>query len=191
MSRRTRRTFLTLSVAVVVLGLLAWGLTRDTFVLPSPLVGNPAPSFELPVMPDRPDPEIDRWQGRDTVTLSELEGRVVVVNFWASWCLACREEHAVLSAVADRYRDRGVRFYGVLYQDTPPNARGFIREMGGQAYPTLLDRKSTTAIDFGVYGVPETYFVSAEGTVTHKHTGPVTADVLTSHIDSLLAAADR
>lgn len=189
MSRRTCRTFLTLSVAAAVLGLLGWGLTRDAFVLPSPLVGNPAPSFDLPVMPESSEPELGRWQGRDTVSLSETEGLALVVNFWASWCLACREEHPLLSAAADRYRDRGVRFYGILYQDTPANARRFIREMGAQTYPTLLDPKSTTAIDFGVCGVPETYFVSAAGIVAHKHTGPVTADVLRSQIDSLLALA--
>lgn len=188
MTRARRRALLSMVLAVGLLGLLAWGLTRDPYVLPSPLVGSPAPSFGLPVMPEVPDPELDHWEGRDTVEVSEFDGRVVILNFWASWCLACREEHAALSAAADRYRSRGVRFYGVLYQDTPKNARGFIREMGGQSYPTLLDPGSRVALDYGVYGVPETYFLTADGSVDHRHIGPVNREILRSRIDSLLAA---
>lgn len=187
MTTEKRRVLLGSLLAVGVVGLLGYGLTRDPYVLPSPLVGNPAPALELPVMPERPDPDLDRWEGRDTVRLHELEGHPVVLNFWASWCLACREEHPHLSAAAERYREEGVRFYGVLYQDKPPAARRYIRELGGQSYPTLLDPGSRVAIDYGVYGVPETYFIDADGRVTHKHVGPVTRDLLRTQVDSLLA----
>lgn len=182
-------------VALGLLGLLGYGLTRDPYDLPSPLVGRSAPELRLPVMPPAPDPALGRWEGRDSVQTSERRGAPVVLNFWASWCLACREEHPHLSAAADRYRDEGVRFFGVLYQDRPSGARRFIRELGGQSYPTLLDPDSRAAIDYGVYGVPETYFVSADGRVTHRHIGPVTPEVLRTRIDSLLvpsaAATDR
>lgn len=186
--RRRGRLLLGSVLATGTVALLGYGLTRDPYVLPSPLVGSPAPAFGLPVMSPVPDPDLARWEGRDTVRLGDLEGGVAVLNFWASWCLACREEHAALSAAADRYRDRGVRFHGILFQDSPPAARRFIREMGGQTYPTLLDPDSRVALDYGVYGVPETYFLGADGSVAHRHIGPVTAQILRSRLDSLLAA---
>lgn len=177
-------------VAVVGLGLLGFGLTRDPFVLPSPLVGSHAPAFSLEVMEP---PELGpgaQWRPPfdppDTVRLADLKGRVVVVNFWASWCLACREEHAPLSRTAEAYRERRVRFFGILYQDRPPSARQWIRQMGGQSYPTLLDPGSRTAIDFGVYGVPETYFIGRDGRVADKHVGAITEKALRERIDSLL-----
>jgi cytochrome c biogenesis protein CcmG/thiol:disulfide interchange protein DsbE len=184
-------SLVSLMVAVGLLGLLGYGLTRDPYVLPSPLVGKPAPELRLPVMPPVTDPDLGRWEGRDTVRMDELEGRPLVINFWASWCLACRDEHPHLSAAARRYGDEGVRFFGVLYQDKPPTARRFIRDLGGQSYPTLLDPGSRVAIDYGVYGVPETYFIGADGRVRHRHIGPVTTEILRTRIDSLLAEKER
>lgn len=182
-------------VIVVGLGLLGFGLTRDPFVLASPLVGGPAPEFHLEVMEP---PELGpgaRWrpprEHPDTVRLADLKGGVAVLNFWASWCLACREEHAALSSTAAAYRDRAVRFFGVLYQDRPAAARSWIRQMGGQSYPTLLDPGSRTAIDFGVYGVPETYFIGRDGRIAAKHIGPISAETLRGRIDSLRAAGNR
>ena len=181
-------------VAVIGLGLLGFGLTRDPFVLPSPLVGGPAPAFRLEVMEPGDPGARARWrpprETPDTVRLADLEGRIVVLNFWASWCLACREEHAALSSTAEAYRNRGVRFYGVLYQDGPAAARRWIRQMGGQSYPTLLDPGSRTAIDFGVYGVPETYFIGRDGRVAAKHIGPISTETLRGRIDSLVAAGN-
>lgn len=191
MSRGKRRVSLVSLLVVGLLGLFGYGLTRDPYVLPSPLVGRPAPPLGLAVMPPEPDPDLERWQGRDTVHMDELEGRPLVINFWASWCLACREEHPHLSAAARRYRDDGVRFFGVLYQDEPPAARRFIRELGGQSYPTLLDPGSRVAIDYGVYGIPETYFIGSDGRMRHRHIGPVTTEILETRIDSLLAAESR
>lgn len=174
------------------LGALGFGLTRNPFRLPSPLVGRPAPAFTLAVMAPPAPTARALWAPPaglpDSVRMADLAGSVVVLNFWASWCLACREEHAPLSTVAEAYRERGVRFFGVLYQDRPENARRWIRQMGGQAYPTLLDPGSSTAIAYGVYGVPETYFIGRRGRIAGKHIGPVTAEALRGRIDSLLRA---
>lgn len=171
-----RRSAAGIAVSIPILGLLAYGLTLDPNEIPSPLPGRPAPEFALPVM-DAPG---------DTVRLAELRGDVVVVNFWASWCLECRHEHSDLSLAATRYASDGVHFYGILYNDTPANGRAWIREMGGQTYPALLDEGSRTAIGYGLYGVPETFIIDREGTVVHKQIGPITLARLTSIIDPLV-----
>lgn len=171
-----------------VLALLASGLGRDARAIISPLPGRPAPDFALEVLLGPRPPVGTAPQPGDSVQLNALRGEVVVINFWASWCLACRQEHAALSRVAQRYRDRGVFFFGILYQDTRANADRFIDEMGGQAYPTLLDPGSHTAINFGLYGVPETYVIGRDGIVLHKQIGPVTEDGLAGHIETALGA---
>jgi cytochrome c biogenesis protein CcmG/thiol:disulfide interchange protein DsbE len=125
----------------------------------------------------------------DTVRLSGLEGKVVVLNFFASWCLPCRAEHAALSETALRYADKPVQFLGVLYNDEPSAGLRWISDMGGMAYPALVDRESRTAIDYGLYGVPETFIIQADGRVAHKEVGPVTHVLLQRVLDSLLAAS--
>jgi cytochrome c biogenesis protein CcmG/thiol:disulfide interchange protein DsbE len=117
-----------------------------------------------------------------------MHGQVVVLNFWASWCLTCREEHATLTEAARRYAGRPVQFLGVLYNDQPAAGTEWIGEMGGQSYPSVDDPGARTAIDYGVYGPPETFFVDAGGRVAYKQIGPVT-DALVRHlVDSLMAA---
>lgn len=175
-----RRSLIAAFLVVPLLALFAFGLTRDPGAIPSPLPGKAAPDFALAVL--------DGGSGgmADSVRLSEHRGDVVVVNFWASWCLACRDEHAALSTVARVYEDRGVQFYGIVYNDNETNARRWIRVMGGQSYPSLMDVRSRTAIDFGLYGVPETFFVARDGTVAYKHIGPVTDALLVEKIEELL-----
>jgi cytochrome c biogenesis protein CcmG/thiol:disulfide interchange protein DsbE len=148
--------------------------------------GREGPVFSLPVFAPGLTP-LNRPVG-DTVRLGDLRGQVVVLNFWASWCLSCRDEHVALSQVARQYAGRPVRFLGVLYNDVPSAGMEWIAEMGGQAYPSVNDPGARTAIDYGLYGVPETFFLDATGRVAYKHTGPVPARVLTRVIDSLLAA---
>jgi cytochrome c biogenesis protein CcmG, thiol:disulfide interchange protein DsbE len=165
---------------IPVLALLGYGMTLDPRALPSTLPGKTAPVFELPAMhgdDDRSEPH--------TVRLEDHRGEVVVLNFWASWCLACRSEHADLSRVAARYEGRGVQFYGVLFNDTRSAAARYIRRMGGQSYPTLLDTGTRTAIDYGVTGVPETFFIAGDGRVLHKQIGPVTEALLVEWIERL------
>lgn len=163
--------------ALLITALLGYGMTRDPGEIPSPLPGKDAPAFALPMMDDQ----------AKQVNLAELRGQVVVLNFWASWCLNCRSEHGALSDIARKYDGRGVNFYGVVYNDNAENAARWIEEMGGQSYPALLDDDSRTAIDYGLYGVPETFFISKTGRVAYKHIGPVTAELLTEWIDKLIA----
>lgn len=159
-----------------VIGLLGFGLTRDANELPSPLVGNSAPGFEL----------VD-LEGDTAVSLTGLEGRPVVVNFWASWCLGCIEEHPALVRAWRRFEGQDVMMVGVVYQDSPANARRYIDRHGG-GWPQLVDPGSRTAIDYGVYGIPETFFVGRDGVIAHKHIGPVTDSVMTTEIRKMLAA---
>lgn len=169
---------------IPLLALFAYGMTRDPREIPSPLPGRDAPAFAMAVMPAR-----DEHTGAmDTIRLAERRGKIVVMNFYASWCLACRDEHPVLRDMAPEYTAKGVEFYGVLYKDSPEAIRRWIEEMGGQPYATLLDPGARTAIDYGLYGVPETVFVGRDGRVARKHVGPVTREVLKKTLDSLLAA---
>lgn len=181
------RMLLGLVITLPIVALLAFGLGRDPRAIPSPLPGREAPNFVLAVMDTTPPFSVREPGSGEPVRLSDYRGEVVVVNFWASWCLACRDEHAPLSRAAERYRDRGVHFFGVLYNDRPGNAARWIEQMGGQAYPTLLDPRSGTAIEYGLYGVPETFFIGRDGRVAHKVVGPVTTALLTEWIERLLA----
>ncbi len=160
------------AVAVGFLALLAFGLTRDAQELPSALVGQEAPSFRGETLDG------------DTLSSEELAGRVVIVNFWASWCVPCREEHGVLVRASRTYPDSVAGVVGVVYQDGRSAARSFMRELGGE-WPSLMDPGSRIAMDFGVYGVPETFFLAPDGTVARKHIGPVTWDLVRSTVDSL------
>lgn len=172
-------------VAIPIILLLGFGMTRDPKEIPSPLPGREAPQFSLAVFAAGEGTQ-HRAVG-DSVRLADHAGEVVVLNFWASWCLACRDEHSALSQVAEAYASRGAKFYGVLYNDVPGNGTRWIAQMGGQSYPSLNDPRTRTAIDYGLYGVPETFFIGRDGRVAYKHVGPVTATVLASKLDSLLA----
>jgi len=172
-----KRALIGAGIALPLVALLGYGLTQDPKEIKSPLPGRAAPDFALETMGNG-----------QKVALSGLRGKVVVVNFWASWCIPCRSEHAALSETARAYQDKNVRFFGILYQDTPENGARFIEEMGGQSYPTLLDPGLRTAIDFGLYGVPETFFVDDQGMVAEKIIGPVTAEAMQKVLDRLIAS---
>ena len=175
-----------LIVGIPLLMLFAFGLRRgDPRLIPSPLVGLPAPDFALPVVALEASPGGDLTG--DTVRLSDVRGDVVVLNFFASWCGPCRVEHRGLTRTAERYRDRGVRFYGVVYNDTPAAVRTYVRQLGGQSYPALLDPGQLVAIDYGLVGVPETFFIDREGVVRRKVFSAVTEAQLVEEIESLLA----
>ncbi|MGH7505776.1 MAG: TlpA family protein disulfide reductase [Longimicrobiales bacterium] len=170
-----RKATLGVALGLPIIGLLAYGLTRDARAIPSPLPGHLAPAFALPT-----------FDGRDTVRLADHAGDVVVINFWASWCLACRVEHRELSDAARLYEGRGVQFYGLLFRDTPENGAQWIAQMGGQAYPGLVDVGSRTAIAYGLSGVPETFVIAQDGRVAYKHIGPIRLQQLSAVIEPLL-----
>ena len=182
-----RRAGIAASLTIPVIALFAYGLRQDPREIPSPLPGNPAPKFALPVFAPG-QPPLNRPVG-DTVRLADLRGRVVVMNFWASWCLSCRDEHIGLTEVARQYAGQPVTFLGSLYQDTPDAGTAWIAQMGGQSYPSVQDRGARTAIDYGLYGVPETFFISRDGKIARKITGPASPEVVRQIVDSLLAVA--
>ena len=182
-----KRSLIALVAAAPLIALFAFGFTRNPAEITSPLPGRQAPPFTLAVLHPGEGP-LARSPG-DTIRLSDLAGKVVVVNFWASWCLPCRTEHAALSEAARYYADKQTQFIGVLYNDQPAAGLGWIAEMGGMTYPGVTDVESRTAIDYGLYGVPETFIIDPKGRVAYKNLGPVTASVLRRVIDSVLVAA--
>jgi cytochrome c biogenesis protein CcmG, thiol:disulfide interchange protein DsbE len=182
-----KRMLLGLVITVPIIALLAAGLGRDPRLIPSPLPGREAPAFALPVMQTSAPYSVREPGPGEVVHLADLRGDVVVLNFWASWCLTCRTEHVPLSNLADRYRGQGVHFFRVLYNDRADNAAALIERVGGQSYPTLLDSRSGTAIRYGLTGVPETFFIARDGTVAHKQVGPVSHDLIVQWVDRLLA----
>lgn len=181
-----RAAIASLFVVPVIL-LFAYGLTKDPKDIPSPLPGHEASPFALTVFAPG-QPPLARTPG-DTIRLSALKGQVVVLNFWASWCLSCRDEHQVLSETARSYAGQPVHFLGVLYNDEPANGTQWIAQMGGQSYPSVTDPGARTAINYGLYGVPETYFLDVNGRIAYKATGPVTGGLVRHLVDSLMAAA--
>lgn len=156
-------------VLVIVLGLVfGTQLGKDPTLIRSPLIGKPAPTFDLPVL--------DR--GGTRIRSAELTGRLFVLNFWASWCVPCRQEAPDLEAFSQRWSPRGVIVIGVVYNDTEDNARAF-RDEFHLSYPQVTDPGSKAALNFGVYGVPETYVVDERGIVMAKilaRLGPRTLD---------------
>ena len=171
--------------AVVAIGIalsvvLASRFGSDPDLVASPLIGQPAPNLELP-----------RLDGAGTETLRDPDDEVLVVNFFASWCLECRFEHADLVAIADQFADSGVRVVQIAYQDTVAGASGFLDELGRSAATTYLDDPdSRAAIAFGVFGVPETYFVDAGGTIVGKIQGESNALLLGETIDRITAGEE-
>lgn len=150
---------------VVLVGLLYVGLGRDPRLLPSPFIGRPAPPMDLPTLAD---PAV-RLQG------AGLRGAPTLVNVWASWCVACRQEHGALMELAASQR---VRIVGLNYKDTREDARAWLERHGDPYAMVAVDADGRAGIDWGVYGVPETFFLDAEGIVRHKHVGPLTAATL-------------
>lgn len=159
--------------AAAVLALLAYGFTTEPRYIPSPLIAKPAPDFTLP-----------RFDGGE-LRLQELRGKVVFLNFWASWCPPCRAEARTLEAAWQKYKNAGVVFVGVNIQDKEPDARAFLEEFG-ITYPNVIDRGNRVAIDYGVWGIPETFFIDREGRTTYKHVGALGWPTITAKLDEAL-----
>lgn len=164
--------WLVAGVAALV-AILTVNIGRPQGPVDTPIVGAPAPAFDLETLAG----------GR--LSLAQLRGSPVVLNFWASWCLPCREEAPLLTAAAADYAARGLRVVGVVYQDSAQSARDFMAQYG-QTYDGLLDPDGRTAIDYGVFGIPETYFIDAGGIVRSRQVGAVTAGDLRRQIEAIL-----
>jgi cytochrome c biogenesis protein CcmG, thiol:disulfide interchange protein DsbE len=159
---------------VPLLVLLAYGFRTNPREIPSPLIGRPAPAFALKT-----------FDGAE-ISLDGLRGRVVVVNFWASWCYpACYEEAPVLERGWQTYKDRDVVLIGINIQDREEPARKFLRQFN-HTFPNAPDPTGRVSVDFGVYGVPETFFLDRAGRIRSKHVGAVTDQIFQSTVDRLL-----
>lgn len=163
-----------LGLAGVFLVMLLSG--RDASVVPSALIGSPAPQTSLPPLEGSPLPGIES---------AALEGQLTLVNVWASWCAPCRQEHPLLMDLAE---DEGLIIAGLNYKDRPEQAREFLAELGNPYDAIGVDRSGRTAIDWGVYGVPETFLVGPDGTILYKHVGPFTPQ---SMREGLMVAIER
>lgn len=178
MRRRNVLALLPLAVAAMLGVVLAWGLTRDPGNLPSTLIGKAVPDFALPPVKGR------------TLGLSstDLKGEVSLVNVFASWCVACREEHPLFMTLAAR---GAVPLNGLNYKDQPNDAVKWLDSLGDPYTRTGADISGRVAIDWGVYGVPETFVVGADGRVAYKHIGPVSEEALTNTILPLVEELRR
>ncbi len=162
-----------LGLFLVLAGFLAVGLNLNPREVPSPLIGKPAPAFELSKL-DVPEQKIKR---------DDLLGKVWVLNVWASWCAPCREEHPLVMELARR---KLAPVYGLNYKDTRQAGRAFLTQLGDPYEASLFDGDGRVGIDWGVYGVPETFVVDKQGTIRFKHIGPLTPEVLDKKITPLL-----
>lgn len=170
----SRKAFLIpLAVCAVLFGFLAVGLTRDPREIPSPLIDKPAPDFSLPSL-DTPG---QRISARD------LRGQVWVLNVWASWCVACRIEHPLLVEFSGQ---KVVPIYGLNYKDKRDDAIAWLGKFGNPYTRSLSDTDGVVGIDFGVYGVPETFVIDKQGVIRFKQIGPVTPEVLRDTIVPLV-----
>ena len=163
------------AIAIGVIGVLAFGLTRDPRAIPSPLIGRPMPDFSFALF------------AGGTLDTRALRGKVLIVNFWASWCYpACYEEAPRLQRMWERYRERGVVVIGANIQDRESPAREFIQKFG-QTFPNGMDLTGKISIDFGVYGAPETFVVDQNGIIVAKFVGAVPEEWMMEHVERLLA----
>ncbi|HVO05636.1 MAG TPA: DsbE family thiol:disulfide interchange protein [Burkholderiaceae bacterium] len=170
---KSLRFIVPLAIFLVLAGFLAVGLNRDPHMVPSPLIGKPAPAFRLPRL-DEPSKLVNR---------DEMLGKAWVLNVWASWCGPCREEHPHIVAFA---RTKQVPLVGLNYKDARSDALAWLKEFGNPYDVSLSDLDGRVGIDFGVYGVPETFVIDKLGVIRFKQIGPLTPEVLNTKVVPLL-----
>lgn len=167
-------------VPIIALGILIpifiAGLMRDPSELPSPYLGKPAPTFSLPSVED---PSV-------TVGSKDYEGRMVLVNVWATWCVGCRHEHEFLLTLA---KQDDIPIYGLNWRDNREEALLWLQQLGNPYVASAFDADGKVGIDWGVYGAPETFLIGPDGTVLHKHLSPLTEEVWDRDFVPKIAAA--
>ena len=169
------RTVLIIGLLIIaaVVAVLFIGLGKDPQAIASPLIGRPAPDFALKAVGTG-----------ETIDLAQYRGKPVIVNFWATWCHPCWDEHPVLTQTSQVLGNQ-VQFLGVVFQDDESRIKNFLQQRGW-AYPTLVDQAGKTAIAYGVGGVPETYFLDKKGTIVAKFAGPMSADDIQTNLQKAL-----
>ena len=155
------RYLIPLGIFLALVILLGVGLTLDPREVPSPFIGKPAPQFRLPRLHD---PE-------QTISPDDMKGQVWLLNVWASWCVSCRAEHTVVNRLV---RSGEVKVVGLNYKDEPDDARCWLAALGNPYLASAMDRDGRVGIDWGVYGVPETFVIDKRGIIRYKHIGPIT-----------------
>jgi cytochrome c biogenesis protein CcmG/thiol:disulfide interchange protein DsbE len=163
------RFLIPLAIFLVLVAFLAVGLKLDPHEVPSPLIDKPAPPFQLSRLDDP----------ARSVRLEDLRGQVWLLNVWASWCVACLQEHPVLVEFS---RSGSVPIYGLNYKDKPDAAAAWLGKHGNPYTMSIVDADGRVGIDYGVYGVPETFLIDKQGVIRYKHIGPVTPEVLNDQI---------
>ena len=167
-----------LALFLVLVVFLAIGLGRDPHEVPSPLINKSAPAFRLAQLKDP----------SKTFSSEDMRGKVWILNVWASWCVSCRDEHPLLIEYA---RTGVVPIYGLNWKDKPEDALGWLAELGDPYVLSAADLDGRIAIDYGVYGAPETYLIDQSGTIRFKQIGPLTPDVWSNKILPLVQELNR
>jgi cytochrome c biogenesis protein CcmG, thiol:disulfide interchange protein DsbE len=175
---RIAKFLIPLAIFFIVAGFLFKGLYLDPHEVPSPLVGKSAPVFQAPLLG-----EVDK-----TFNSTEMKGQVWLLNVWASWCGACREEHPVLMEMA---KNRNIATYGLDYKDTDSDAQAVLASNGNPYRANFTDVEGKIGIDYGVYGVPETYVIDKAGVIRYKQIGPITDEILSTKILPLLNELEK
>ncbi len=173
-----KTAFLPLGIFLVVMVILAIGLTLDPQVLPSPLIDKPAPDFSAPVL----------YQPSVQLTNKNLLGKVWLLNAWASWCIACREDHAVLLEFS---KSKTLMLVGLNYKDQDKEGQKWLARFGNPYDVVLADQDGRIGIDFGIYGVPESFLIDKAGIIRYKHVGPLTPRVLHHQLLPLIHQLQR
>ena len=166
---RHLRYLVPLAIFAVLVAFLYRGLSLDPKLVPSPLVGKPAPAFSLTRLED-PDA---------TITEADLKGKVSLLNIWATWCVSCRAEHEVLVRLAKTGK---VDIYGLNYKDDRAQALRWLQQLGNPYVTNAFDEDGRVGIDWGVYGAPETFIIDRQGIIRHKHIGPLTDQIVRDEI---------
>ena len=158
---------------VVLAVFLLLGLGRNPNEIPSPLIGKEAPAFELPRLAGVAAPDTS------SISSASLRGKPYLLNVWASWCMPCLQEHPQMMALAQRHR---IRMVGMNYKDRPEDARRWLARNGNPFDEIMVDAQGRTAIDFGVYGVPETFLIDGEGRIRRKIVGAISIETLQNEL---------
>jgi cytochrome c biogenesis protein CcmG/thiol:disulfide interchange protein DsbE len=168
-----RRLAVTVLIIAPFLALFAYGFIRDARYIRSPLIAKSAAPFTLTL-----------YDGT-TLKSDDLRGKAVFLNFWASWCLPCRAEAKDLEAAWQKVKDQNIVYIGVALQDSDENTRAFLKEFD-VTYPNGRDESGKMAVDYGVWGIPESFFIAPDGRITYKHTGGIRAELVENKLAEAL-----